>query len=429
MFLIARRLMPDAMPRVPFAIAAALLLWLPYAFFAGSFMEQSFLSQAVSELFAVAMWWALVAWERTASRPARSPLFALFGAAAFLTWPIWIGPLAADARCRGAVCTASCRGRRRVRHAGDRDRCRSRSSTAIYGADAPGLRLPHGERGRLRDLADAARARLAVRRAGGAGLAWAAIDRRARTAALLFAAIALQAAALIVTGRSSGAAAPYLSLKMAYLAIYPLSVAAAVMIANAWRAVACRRRPPSATPGSPLVLVALGAGRALATAPRIAPVVTQPVFLAGRWAQAHVPPACVDYLVADGYTGYWLHLAVLGNPRAAGRTLVDDTFEPRQAIVRWIVPGGLPYAIADDLDALPRDIRDERRRPRALRPGGGRQTPRCRRLRQQTVAAHEQKTRPHEDHEEERRRNVLLRAFFCVSLRFLRLQSASDQSG
>ena len=44
-FLIARRLMPDGVPRVPFAIVAALLLWLPYTFFAGSFMEQSFLSQ------------------------------------------------------------------------------------------------------------------------------------------------------------------------------------------------------------------------------------------------------------------------------------------------------------------------------------------------------------------------------------------------
>jgi hypothetical protein len=107
----------------------------------------------------------------------------------------------------------------------------------------------------------------------------------------------------------------------------------------------------------PVVLVALGAGHAMAKAPSVAPVVTQPVFLAGSWARAHLPPACIDYLVADGYTGYWLHLAMLGNPRAAGRTLVDDTFEPRKAIVRWIVPGGLPYAIADNLDALPRDVR------------------------------------------------------------------------
>jgi hypothetical protein len=91
-FLIARRLMPDEVPRVPFAVIATLLLWLPYVFFVGSFMEQSFLSQVVSELFAVAMWWALVVWDERPSADAMA-LFALFGAAAFLTWPIWIGPL------------------------------------------------------------------------------------------------------------------------------------------------------------------------------------------------------------------------------------------------------------------------------------------------------------------------------------------------
>ena len=43
-------------------------------------------------------------------------------------------------------------------------------------------------------------------------------------------------------------------------------------------------------------------------------------------------------------------------PRAAGRAMDDDTFEPKKALVRWILPGGLPYAITDDLEALPRDI-------------------------------------------------------------------------
>jgi hypothetical protein len=44
-------------------------------------------------LFAVAMWWALVVW--IAQPAARAMvLFALFGVAAFLTWPIWVGPLA-----------------------------------------------------------------------------------------------------------------------------------------------------------------------------------------------------------------------------------------------------------------------------------------------------------------------------------------------
>jgi hypothetical protein len=352
-FLIARRLMPDGVPRVPFAMTAALLLWLPYAFFAGSFMEQSFLSQAVSELFAVAMWGALVAWEER-PRAGAVAVFALFAAAAFLTWPIWIGPLALMVVCMALV-HRELSWTRRGQHVAIA-LMPIAILTAVYGA----TRQVYG----FHMVNAVGFAIWPTPRVLGwpfvlltsAGLAWAVIDRRARTAALLFAAIVLQAAALIVTGRSTGAVAPYLSLKMAYLAIYPLSIGAAVMIANAWRTVLS---PEAASRYAwlSLVLVALGAGRAMATAPRVAPVVTQPVFLAGSWAQAHLPRACVDYLVADGYTGYWLHLAMLGNPRAAGRTLVDDTFEPRQAIVRWIVPGGLPYAIADNLEALPRDVR------------------------------------------------------------------------
>jgi hypothetical protein len=352
-FLIARRLMPDGMPRVPFAMTAALLLWLPYAFFAGSFMAQSFLSQAVSELFAVAMWGALVTWEERPSAGAAA-VFALFGAAAFLTWPIWIGPLALTLGCI-ALLHGKLSWRRRIQHLAIALLPIAMVS-AVYGVTRQvyGFRMVNAVGFAIRPTPRVLGWPFVVLTS--AGLTWAAIDRRARTAALVFAAIALQAAALIVTGRSTGAVAPYLSLKMAYLAIYPLSVAAAVMIANAWRAILS---PEAAVryASIPMVIVALGAARTLATAPRITPVVTQPVFLAGSWALAHVPPACVDYLVADGYTGYWLHLAVLGNPRAAGRTLVDDTFEPRHAIVRWIVPGGLPYAIADDLEALPRDVR------------------------------------------------------------------------
>ena len=78
MFLIARRLMPDGVPRVPLAIIAVLLLWLPYVFFVGSFMEQSFLSQVVSELLAVAMWWTIACGALQPGRTAMA-LFALFG--------------------------------------------------------------------------------------------------------------------------------------------------------------------------------------------------------------------------------------------------------------------------------------------------------------------------------------------------------------
>jgi hypothetical protein len=352
-FLIARRLMPDQRPRVPFAIVAALLPWLPYPFFAGSFMEQSFVSQVVSELFAVAMWWTLVVWGQQTSG-ASMALFALFGAAGFLTWPIWMGPLILT-----LVVVVSTRRelsvRRRLAHLAVA-LVPIAIVTAIYALarQVYGFGMVNAVGFAIWPTPRTLGWPFIVLTAS--GMAWAAFDRRARSAALLFAAIAVQGAALVVTGRSSGATTPYLSLKMAYLAIYPLSVAAAVMIAHAWRAP-LRAKAMSHSPWVPVAIVSCAVAWSLGSAPRAMPVVTEPMWLAGSWARVHLPPACVDYLVADGYTGYWLHLAVLGNPRAAGRALEEDAFDPRKAIVRWILPGGLPYAIAGDFDALPRDIR------------------------------------------------------------------------
>jgi hypothetical protein len=97
--------------------------------------------------------------------------------------------------------------------------------------------------------------------------------------------------------------------------------------------------------------------RPVLRAPRPAAVISPALIDAGRWAAAHLPPACVDYLVADDDTAYWLHLAVLGNRRASTRTRTEATFEPKAAIVRWILPDGLPYAIVEDFSALPKDIR------------------------------------------------------------------------
>jgi hypothetical protein len=81
------------------------------------------------------------------------------------------------------------------------------------------------------------------------------------------------------------------------------------------------------------------------------------MYLAGQWARANLPAACIDYLVQDDDSAYWLHLAVLGNPRQTERTRDPATFDPKQALIRWIQPAGLPFAITDDLEALPKDIR------------------------------------------------------------------------
>jgi len=193
-----------------------------------------------------------------------------------------------------------------------------------------------------------------------AGLAAAALQRRTRSVALLVAAIVIQAGGLFLAARSSGAAAPYLAIKMFYLAIYPMAIAAALLAAEVWRASAVRfawlNSPRAAWAAA--AIVAILVVRPAIAAPRPKPIVSESVLQAAVWAQQHVPRDCIDYLTQDGYTAYWLHLAVFGNPRASGRATDDDTFEPRKAVVRWILPGGLPYAIADDLAAVPRDIRE-----------------------------------------------------------------------
>jgi hypothetical protein len=113
-----------------------------------------------------------------------------------------------------------------------------------------------------------------------------------------------------------------------------------------------------ATAVAALLLVA----RPLAGAPKSLIVAKHPATSleleeAGKWTREHVDPHCVEYLVGDDNTAYWLHLAVLGNPRRGSRTGDNATYELTPALVRWLTPGGLPYAIAD-LRVIPTDIGD-----------------------------------------------------------------------
>jgi hypothetical protein len=87
-------------------------------------------------------------------------------------------------------------------------------------------------------------------------------------------------------------------------------------------------------------------------------VVSADLAAAGIWARAHLPVNCVDYLVGNGYTAYWLHLAVLGNRRISARTADDDTFDTQPSMARWLVPGSPRYAIAN-LRILPDEIRND----------------------------------------------------------------------
>src|SRR6185369_2791335 len=90
-FLIAMRVLPRDVPRVPIAALGSLSLFASQTYFLGAFAQYSFLAQVVAECFAIAMFWALTAWDQDQHRWLMA-VTGLLGAALFLTWPILIGP-------------------------------------------------------------------------------------------------------------------------------------------------------------------------------------------------------------------------------------------------------------------------------------------------------------------------------------------------
>jgi hypothetical protein len=365
-FLIALRLMPSArdwMPgRLPLALIAVLLATAPQAYFLDSFLRDSFLAQVAAELFAVAMWWAIVVWDQS---PARLPLllFAAAGVGAFLTWPIWIG-----APIVTLIAVALTHGDRRI-HQGAGDLALALTPLAL-------VALVHSA-GRVGWLTIASTSGAVVRPAGSvfgwgylalaaAGLVVAPFQKTARTTALIAMSIAVQAVTLYALAHASGASTPYMALKMFYLLIYPLAVLGALAIATVFHRGPDHLRHGFGGREGPryvhqvgawalLVVMAVAYWKPLTTVKAPTPAVSEDLYLAGRWARAHVEAACVDYLVPSVDTAYWLHLAVLGNPRLSARTADPATYDPDINVARWIEPGGLPYAIAY-LPALPREV-------------------------------------------------------------------------
>ena len=79
------------------------------------------------------------------------------------------------------------------------------------------------------------------------------------------------------------------------------------------------------------------------------------LYAAGQWARATSARRASDYLVADADTAYWLHFAVLGNPRVLASGAEIDRYDPRAAMAPWITAEGRGYAIAD-LRLLPDEV-------------------------------------------------------------------------
>ncbi len=148
-----------------------------------------------------------------------------------------------------------------------------------------------------------------------------------------------------------------MALKMMYFAVYLLAILAALVLGKSMEILGGN------VPAKTVVAWTIAAAAAAVTvrtpmlaAQRPAPVVSRHFYDAGLWVRANVGTTCVDYLVEDSQTAYWLHLAVLGNPRASQRSAEADRHNMRDAFARWIPAEGLPYAIAD-LRLLPDEIR------------------------------------------------------------------------
>ena len=339
-FLIARRL---SLP-MPYAIGAVLLLYLPSQYFFGGFTHDSYFAQTVSTLFAVAMWWALVAWDAGPSAEVAA-LIAVFLAGIFLAWPIWLGPLLLV--FVALLLRTELPRRDRMRH----------FAIAMGPVAVVGIVHVAGRLGWVRMVSTSG----AVLQPSLESLGWffpllaaagvliGARDRRARVTLALLLVIALQAVTLFAIAKSQGADTAYMALKMVYLAIYPTAILGVLAIASAARS----HEIAGWLLASALTIAAV---RPALDAPRQLPAIDPDFYAAGQWVRANAGAPCVDYLVGDADTAYWLHLAVLGNPRAAERMAELDRWEPRGAVAPWITGDGRAYAIAD-VRLLPDEVR------------------------------------------------------------------------
>jgi len=353
-FLIARR----TGLALPYAIAAVVLLFLPAPYFFGAFTHDGFLAQPVSTLFAVAAWWAIAQWD---DRPSTigAIAIAIFLVATFLSWPIWIGPplLVFFALLLKSAAAQEVPPSRIAPfatvvvpllaiflvHSWNRWGwiVIVRTSGAVLHPSLESL-------GWLLPLLAAI------------GIVFSLSDRRARVTIVLLMAIVLQAVTLFAIAKAQGADTPYMAFKMVYLAIYPAVVLGAFAIANPERVRLARRREPDQSKGALgwviAALLVILVVRPVLNAPRSIPVVDLDLNAAGQWLRANGGGTCSDYLVADAETAYWLHLAVLGNPRSTERMRELDRYDPRAAMAPWITAEGRSYAIAD-LRLLPAEVR------------------------------------------------------------------------
>lgn len=356
-YLVGLRLLPRADYRVRLSVAAAALAIVPYEYSLDSFMRDGFLAQALAETFVLGMWWAVSFWD---AAPTRWPL-ALFGVlacAAFLTWPIYVGPplvALAGLLVFRPVGTELPIATRVVQGAWALVPPATLATLYISGRSSL-LGMSGASGAVIHPGADTYGPVVLTLALGGLLAGWR--QRHARSTLWFLLGIAAQSSVLSVQSLATGNASAYMAFKTLYLLPYAFAVLALMAVPHDDQSVAARRMSPRAISWLFFVFAVSSAVVSLLARRAEVRAVTEPMWRAGVWARDHVPRGCIVYMVPDGNTAYWLHLAVLRNPRASERTADDATYDLTETTLRWYGPAGLPYAIID-LNAVSASVRED----------------------------------------------------------------------
>jgi hypothetical protein len=262
-------------------------------------------------------------------------LFAIAGVGVFLTWLIWIGPPALVLLVLAAP-RADVPRRQRLGHLA----CALAPVVLTAALHAAGRAesvaiVQSGGSAFWPDVSRFGWPFLLLFVGGGLAGLW---HRPALVTMILTVAIAAQTLALVAVWHLSGADSPYMALKMAHLAIYPMAALGGLALSRAGAAIARLAEPHGAgarlktrwAEGAAWMAVAGGVAwtaTTVAAMPRPAPAITEDTYRAGLWARDHSQTNCIEYLVPQDSTSYWLHLAVLGNPwHPAPSAPVPSTF-------------------------------------------------------------------------------------------------------
>jgi hypothetical protein len=368
-YVLALRLVPAKPGASLLALAAPALLAVPAAYVLGSFFQFFYYAQVLSETFAMGMVVAAVGWTRTGVRRYLW-LASACAVGVFLSWPVWLVP--AGAAVLMAIVAQPDQPPLTPRRSVEALRAKAEGRThtwigvavvvtpvallgVLHASTHPGGAAIIGSSGAVTQPSAGTLGVVFVA-LGVVGALLAFRSTLGRPPAVLFAVTILQALVLAAFDARAGSRSFYMPFKMVYLAVLPCAVLGAVALATASVAIALRLpRGRSVAVVAPLIIAALLARGRLPVKRQHSPI-SESVLAAGLFARSAVPPGCVDYFSAHWLTGYWLHLDVLGNPRLSDR-MRAETFDFPDSVGKWIQGKGLPYAIVEDLAAIPRDAR------------------------------------------------------------------------